>query len=159
MAEPWVNITEEKVKTRLGQREYIAVTSGAVTSGAERPLTQAIRAAVQSVRGYVISSSQNSIGPDGYVPPELETEALLLVVEDLSTRLPTAGILIDENRKQALDRAYRKLRDVQDCKFRITQPETTAVTSPIPDAGSWGGEVRIDMNPYSTRTLVTRYDS
>lgn len=159
MAETWVTITEKKAKTRLGAREYQVVANGALNEGAERPLTQAIRAAVESVRGYVRSCPTNTLGPDGTVPPELETETLLLVVEDLSTRLPTAGIVIDDNRRKALDRAHQKLRDVQRCEFRITPPEVTGATSPVSDAGGYGGEVAMNFNPYSTRSISTRDDS
>jgi hypothetical protein len=122
-------------------------------------LDQAIRKAVESVRGYVRSCPTNTLGPAGTVPPELETEALLLVVEDLSTRLPTAGILIDENRQKALDRAYRKLRDVQSCAFRITPPEVTGATSPVSDAGGWGSEIPMNFNPYSSRQIIATTDS
>lgn len=152
MSEPWVNITEAKIRTRLGGPEYAAVISGALVPGAESPLTQAIRAGVNEVRGYVRSCAQNSLGPDGYVPPELESEAFLLIVKDLSLRLPTGKLLMDENRQLAIDQAYRKLKSVQMCDFKITPPETPSVNSPIADAGGFGGATRINFNPYSNQT-------
>ena len=150
MAEPWVSITSVKVKSRLGTREIAALTQGALSSNAEDVITQCIRTAVQKVRGYVRTCTQNSLGPDGYVPPELEADALALVVEEMATRLPLGQIVLDEARMSRIERAYKTLRDVAKCDFLITSPETTATTSPVPDGGGYGGPDYIDVNPYAS---------
>jgi hypothetical protein len=106
--------------------------------------------AVGKVRGYIRTCTQNSLGPDGYVPPELEGETLALIQEEMATRLPLGVMVIDEARQRRIEMAYRLLRDVAKCAFLITGPETTASTSPAPDGGGYGGPDFIPQNPYAS---------
>lgn len=148
MAEPWVQITAAKFKTRLGTRELAVLSQSALADNAEAVLTQCVRTVVQKVRGYIRTCTQNSLGPDGYVPPELEAETYALLLEEAATRLPLGSLVLDEARQRRIDNAYRILRDVASCKFLITAPETTSTTSPVPDGGGYGGPAWIDVNPY-----------
>jgi len=148
MAETWTEITAAKVKSRLGVREIQVLTQGALADTAEAVITQCIRLAVGKVRGYIRTCTQNSLGPDGYVPPELEGEALALVMEEMATRLPLGVMVIDEARQRRIEMAYRILRDVAKCQFLITAPEGTSAASPVPDGGGYGGPDYIPVNPY-----------
>ncbi len=148
MAEPWVQITANNFKTRLGSRELQVLTGAALADSAEAVLTQCVRTVVNKVRGYIRSCTQNVLGPDGYVPPELESETYALMLEEAATRLPLGTLILDESRQNRIDNAYRLLRDVASCKFLVTQPETTSNTSPVADGGGYGGPTYIDFNPY-----------
>jgi len=146
MAETWITITSAKVRGALADGEFDAFASAALVPGGSDPVTQAIATIVATVQGAVGASGRNTVGPAGTVPPELEAETLILIMENLSTRLPGGGIVWDELRKNRLAEAKVLLKEVRMGLYQTTTPETASSNAAAADGGDYGGEDLIDFS-------------
>lgn len=143
MAETWITITTEKARAGMADGEWEMFANGALTPGGSDPVTQGIRTVVAMIRGAVGASLKNTLGPDNTIPPELEGECLILLLETLSTRIPSSGIVWDQVRKDRLKEAKDTLKEIRKGDYKTTIPETTAGTS---DSGGYGGADLVDFS-------------
>jgi len=144
MAETWITLTTEKARAAMAAGEWDQFADGALTAGGADPVVQGVRVITAAVRGAVQASGKNTLGPAGTVPPELEGEALMLLLENLSTRIPNSGIVWDEVRKNRLSEAKSILTEVREGKYRVTTPEAESGTAG--DSGGYGGEDYVDFS-------------
>lgn len=146
MAETWTTITPAMVRASMADGEFDAFASAALTPGGADPVTQSIRQVVAQIQGAVGASGRNIVGPAGTVPPELEAEACILIMENLSTRIPQSGLVWDDVRKTRLSEAKTILKDIRKGDFLTTEPEAGSDTSAEPDSGGYGGAAQIDFS-------------
>lgn len=145
MAETWILIDEEYCSEKFAEGEWEAFTTSALASGLTDVVTACIRRIVNRVRGYVAACEKNlPLGPAGTVPPELEDACMELIREDLATRLPGSGVVIDEPRREKIKQANRDLQAVSRCEIIVTPPEVPADAQQPADTGAYGGEPVID---------------
>jgi len=145
MPETWTLITKENARAAMADGEWEMFANGALTPGGSDPVTQGIRTVVGMIRGAVGASGKNTLGPEGMVPPELEGDALILLLETLSTRVPSSGIVWDEVRKNRLKEAKDTLKEIRKGDYKTTPPE--AETGAEGDSGGWGGDELVDFGP------------
>ncbi|MES2705128.1 MAG: hypothetical protein V4726_00865 [Verrucomicrobiota bacterium] len=142
MAETWLTINDDSVREALADGEYDAFSALALTAGAS-VVPGCIRRTVNRVRGAVAASGKYALGPEGTVPPELESATIHLLRRELATRLPQSGIDFDDLRKDGLRDAENQLQEVREGHAGISPPETLSPSSPASDAGAWGSENQI----------------
>lgn len=145
MAETWLSIDSAGLRATMADAEWNVFAAEALVPGGSDPVEQSIRVIVAEVQGAVAASGQNSVGPAGMVPPELERATYALLLEELASRIPNSGITFDKIREKRLADAKDFLKRVEEGKYRTTAPETIGTTATAPDEGEYGGEDLIDF--------------
>jgi hypothetical protein len=144
--ETWIAITADHAREALSDGEYEIFSTFAVAPGGSPVMPGCIRRVVNRIRGEVAASGRYSLGPDGTLPPELESAAIHLLRREAASRVPAAGIVIDDLRQAALADAGRQLDRVREGKAGITPPLTISTTAPPRDSGAWGSGCSIDFS-------------
>lgn len=142
----WIALTETQVLTKLSGPEIAAMKTAALQAGQANPLPEIIEQVVGEVRGYIGACANNTLGPAGTIPDELEGAVISRIRFELATRLPVKSLLTDD-RREANRSALSLLRDVAACRFALVQPEE-GEEGPQPHptlAGYYGGASKIDL--------------
>ena len=144
----WVQITEADAKAGLTEYEWAAVTEASRAGGASG-ISVLIARVVNRVRQFVISCDRNTLGPEGYVPGELQDTAQVLLLEALATSVPAAGLVLDEARRQRIRDAKEELSMVAKCQLKVSAPGTgqsVPADAPVVDSGGYGGSDPVDFS-------------
>ncbi|MDR2981995.1 MAG: hypothetical protein LBV12_07075 [Puniceicoccales bacterium] len=118
---PWVPLTIDDVATKITGPELDAARSSAKAKNQPDPLPDIIQSVIDTVRGYVLTCANNTVGPSGTIPSQLVETALILVRTGALNRLPVSSLHTDARMKE-YDNAIARLKDVAACRFTIEAP-------------------------------------
>ena len=138
----WPVLGEEHLKAVISGEEWDVFSSVALAAGAGDVIAQACRSVAGRVRGYV-SGRKPAVGMDttpGSVPEELVDAASVLLMEAVATRIPGAGIVIDEPRKERIRAANGDLKACQEGRLGISAGSTEEASSSGEDEDTAGGQ-------------------
>lgn len=119
MIESWVTLTDGDVAAELtpGERKGLEAVLGG------NQLGTIVRNTVDEIRGFVLAGGY-ALGDEGTVPAALKSDAVAVARWRLLVAVPNNGAMQSENRKEAYDRAMKKLDLVAQGKFALARPGT-----------------------------------
>lgn len=129
----WQTITTDLVKTRVAGPMLTALQTAALASGQTDPVVEVIGQVVDEVRGYVAAGGY-TLDAAGKVPSKLVGATLAIIRCRIATRLPSKGLLTEEQKKENED-AIRLLGRVADGKYAVEEAvgsvdETIGIAGP-----------------------------
>lgn len=130
MAEAWITLSEDDVRTELNGQELEAWRNAAKYGSEADPVAGILTSVTNFVRGYIARDPDNTLGPAGTLPECLKEVALPIVTMRIMKR--SFGEVSDPSgsRKAAAETAMGILRDIAEGKGpSIPYPE-----NPITDS-------------------------
>lgn len=122
----WVTIdTDDLADYSVGEKVTALITQ-ALNVGQTDPSARVIPDVIAIARGYLAAQGRNvlSLTPNS-IPPEAKTHVCWIVVEALQARLP--GLMLTDEEKRMIDRAWEWLRDVAKGTIAISTPDDPVV--------------------------------
>lgn len=116
---PWIILTEMDLASTLAGPEIEKIKAAALKIGQPDCIEEALREAVDEVRGYIAGCAINTMGPEGMIPQRLKAATLDIAAHRVLTRVL---MVPNEARKLRWEEANRKLRDVAACRMAVEDP-------------------------------------
>lgn len=112
MAEAWITLSEDDVRTEINGQELEAWRNAAKYGSEADPVAGILASVTNFVRGFIARNPKNRLGPAGTLPECLKEVALPLITDRIMKR--SFGEVIDPSgrRKSAMETALSLLRDI-----------------------------------------------
>jgi hypothetical protein len=117
----WIVITKELLSASLNEIQLSALQSIALGEGQADPVVELMQDRCNYIRNRISSRVQLS-ATEYAVPPELKTDACMLIVEALTVRL-SIGMELTEDQVRMINRAYSDLDIAGTDDFPISTPD------------------------------------
>jgi len=129
----WIVITEDHLRDYLVAAQLTALQSAALGTGQSSPFARLMPDRAAYVRNRVsgrvrISATSNA------VPPELKTQAAMLIIEAMTVRL-SIGLSLTDEQKEMIKQAYRDLDIAGTEKFPISDADDAVNAEVQPSGG------------------------
>jgi len=135
----WVVLTAENLNDYLVAAQASALRTAALASGQADPFATVMHDRCNYIRNRI--SRRIQISATAYaVPPELKSQACLLVIESMQARIPM--LKLSEDQKTLIKQAYRDLDLATTEEFPISTPD-----DPIDPTVQSGGAVKLVVTP------------
>ena len=115
----WIELTETHLASALAGPEIEKIKAAALKVGQPDCIVEALREAIDEVRGYIAANALAVMGVEGTVPERLKAATLDIAAHRVLTRVL---LVPNEARKLRWEEANRKLRDVSSGKMRVEDP-------------------------------------
>jgi hypothetical protein len=125
----WRSPTESDLLEAISADELQGLREASLGEGQDDPIASHLAVVADEVRGYIAANRENTLGPDGTLPPRLIRACIDIAVLRIGGRV--TGILFDPEgvRKKAAENALTLLRDVAAGRFAIERPDEAADSS------------------------------
>ena len=135
----WVVITADHLNDYLVAAQMNALRTSALASGQADPFASVMQDRCNYIRNRI--SRRIQISATAYaVPPELKTQACLLIIESMQARLPV--LKLSDDQKNLIKQAYSDLDMAATDDFPISVPD-----DPINPVVQSGNAVEIVVKP------------
>lgn len=145
----WVVLTAENLNDYLVAAQMNALRTAALASGQSDPFASVMQDRCNYIRNRI--SKRIQISATAYaVPPELKSQACLLVIESMQARIPM--LKLSEDQKNLIKQAYKDLDIAATDDFPISVPD-----DPMDPGVQSGNAVEVVLRP-SRRVTRTKLE-
>ncbi|UPA28286.1 MAG: hypothetical protein LW808_003205 [Verrucomicrobiota bacterium] len=122
----WINVTIEDLYTYLAAPQVEALRRCAVAKSQPDPVADAIQNVVLSIRAYIVSNKRNVLSQSPYaIPPELKSDACVLILEVAQLRIP--GFRLTSDQVRLVEDARGKMQKIVSGEFVVSLPNDRAM--------------------------------
>ena len=122
----WVTIDSGDLADYSVGEKVTALITQALDVGQTDPSARVIPDVIAIARGYLAAQGRNVLSATANsIPPEAKTHVCWIAVEALQARLP--GLMLTDEEKRMIDRAWEWLRDVAKGVIAISTPDDPIV--------------------------------
>ncbi len=116
----WITLTEANIATYQAGKLIDAMKTKAKADGQDNPVADAIRVVVSKIRSAIKNGGYCVDADESKIPPELERDALALVVAVAKPRL---GLELKSDEKDANQKALEQLDKIATSNFAPSLPD------------------------------------
>ncbi|MDR0740146.1 MAG: hypothetical protein LBF34_00350 [Puniceicoccales bacterium] len=146
MKTTWITIKVEDLYAYLVAAQVDILRKCALAKNQGDPVAEVIRDISLKVRAQIASNKKNALSQQPYaIPPELKSEACILILEVAQTRIPGLKLTVDQIR--LADQARLQLQRVINGEMLISVPEDRLA----------GVQKSIEVVSYRLRVATDRY--
>jgi hypothetical protein len=118
----WINIKIDDLYAYLVAAQVDVLRKCALAKNQSDPVAEVIRDISLKIRAQIASNRKNALSRQPYVlPPELKSEACILILEVAQTRIP--GLKLTADQIRLADQARLQLQKVADGEIAISFPD------------------------------------